>query len=841
MNVTKKLKKNEGFIYIMAFLIPFLVMVIGCIKAKVYPFGDRTFLRNDMYHQYYQFFMSMYDKVKAGEGLAYSTQIGLGSNTASVYAYYLASPLSFLIFLFPRELVAEGMAFIILLKIGLSGSGLAYYLCRRFQKVDLGILFFSSAYALSGFVSAYQWNIMWLDVMIMAPLVLDALDELLEDGKGIRYCLLLAYSIFTNYYLSIMLCIFLALYFVIQVAWKPWSTMWRRSLVFGFYSLLAGGLTGAVLIPAYYAMSTTERMSTAFPTSVKWYMNVWEAIGRHCFRTPWQMSDVHWPSIYCGAAILLFVPLYALNTNISRKEKVSKLALLGILLVSFMNNVLDYFWHGLNYPNSLPARQAYLYIMMLLIIGYEAYIHLESLRLWQLCLAGALSYGVMAYAATKHQVTGADDWSYGITLGIMRIYFAIIFVYCICKTEPVREYLAEKKWFAFITEYKAVPKAIVLLLVVVELSCNMFETSIRTSSRESFQYFYSRQQGAVDWLAKNDTGLYRTEVFSRKTKNDGMIWNVNTATLFASSAESRIRDFYERVGMGAAKGSYWYEGSTALTSAMLGVKYMLGEDNSKANDMYQLVYSDGDGNLYQCKYTLPMGYVVDTDLGELWDTEGLNPIEMQNELGYLLGEDDNLLNYIYSEQTGDYKYEITPAEDSYIYVYLGETDVNKVKVTVDGVSQTYGQVSFDYLINVGYVQAGQTAVVEGVETEKQFTTFEAYSMDLDVLERMLNAMSEESLDITTHKEGYIEGTVSLQNAGELVTALVMDDGWKVTVDGVETETEAFEDMFLAVQLDAGTHHIVLEYKQPGVWTGRLITLACAAILAAVIRIKKKKS
>ena len=107
MNLTKKIKKPEIILYILAFLIPVAVMVIGCIKAEIYPFGERTFLRNDMYHQYVQFFTSMYDKVKAGDGLAYSMQLGFGSNTASVYAYYLASPLNLLVLLFPRKYIAE--------------------------------------------------------------------------------------------------------------------------------------------------------------------------------------------------------------------------------------------------------------------------------------------------------------------------------------------------------------------------------------------------------------------------------------------------------------------------------------------------------------------------------------------------------------------------------------------------------------------------------------------------------------------------------------------------------------------------------------------------------------
>ena len=839
MNMMKKIDKKHMTIYVLAFLIPVLVMAIGCIRAGVFPFGDRTFLRNDMYHQYIQFFTSMYDKVWGGEGLAYSMQLGFGSNTASIYSYYLASPLTLLALLVPRAYIAECMAVIVIIKMGFAGVGFAYYATKRYDKADLGILFFSSAYALSGYMAAYHWNLMWLDVIALAPFVLEALEELIEEGKGVKYCVLLAVSIYTNYYLSIMLCIFLALYFVSVIVWKPWKIMWRRSLQFGIYSLTAGALTSSLLIPAYYAMSTTERTSVAFP-KMEWYMNFWEFIGRQCISTPWAMSDAHWPNIYCGAAILLLIPLYVLNRNISMKDKIGKLALIAVLVISFMNKVLDYIWHGLNFPNSMPGRQAFLYILLLLIIGYEVYANLKAVRIWELLLAGAISYAALSIAAVRYPVVGADSWAYGITLGLMRIYFGIILTYCIFRIPAMQEYLAEKKWYAFVYKYPVIPKMIVLLMVVAELACNMYDTGIRTSSRNSFNEFYDAQSGAAQWLRDNDDSLYRTELFTRKSKNDGMMWNVNTATIFASSAEIKTRNFYERVGMGAAKGSYWFDGATPLISAMLGVKYMIGPDNSMINDLYQLVYSDGDGNLYQCQYTLPMGYVVNQQLDESWDTVGNNPIELQNELCRLIGIPKDLLVPVTSIQEGDCKYRVEVTETSYVYVYLGGNDVNKVKISVDGKERTLGQVSFDYLMNVGKVEPGQVATLEGVETDYKFNTFEAYAVDLDVLQQVLDILGQTPLEIIKHGEGYIEGNVDLIDKGELVISVAADDGWKVYVDGEKAETSVFEDMFLSVNLEAGAHHIVIEYEQPGTWTGRLISLGALAVLAVCIFAERKK-
>ena len=837
----KLMKKNTWIIYIVAFLIPVLVMAVGCIRAEIWPFGERTFLRNDMYHQYLQFFTSMYDKVKAGDGLAYSMQLGLGSNTASVYAYYLSSPLNFLLFLFPRDYIAEFLMILVIVKMGLCGASFAYYLRKHFDTLDVGILWFSCAYALSGYMAAYQWNVMWLDVIALAPLVISALEELISEGKGTKYCILLALSIFTNFYLSIMLCIFLVLYFVTLILWKPWSVMWRRSLQFGLYSLLSGGMTAGLLLPAYYAMSNTERTSTTFPKKIEWYMNFFEMIGRQCMKVSMEMSDKHWPNIYCGAAIFLLIPLYVLSRRISLKEKVGKLVLVVVFWISFMCNIPDFIWHGLNYPNSMPGRQGYLYIFLILAIGYEVYHNLKELRFWELFLAGAIGYGVVAFAGMKFAVDGADAWSYQLTLGLFRIYFAVLVTYCICRIPQMQEYLAEKRWFAWAAKYQTVVKLLLLLLVVAELSANMYETSIRTSNRTSYNRFYFRHYAAMEWLREQDESLFRTEVFNRKSKNDGMMWHVNTTTIFASSADSRTRSFYEAMGMGAAKGTYWYDGATPLTSAMLGVKYMIGEDDTMENDLYKLVYSEGNGYLYECNYTLPMGYVVDLFLEDAWEIGDINSIATQNDLGHLLGIEEDLFTPVESVKESNQKYTITAKEDSYVYIYLGQNNVNKVKTTVGEKSKTYSQVSFDYLVPVGLIPAGETATVEEVDTEKGFSTFEAYEVNLDVLERILTELGEESLHIRSHGEGFIKGEVTLTEPGKLVVSIPMDEGWHIYVNGKETEPETFKDMFLAVTLEEGTYDIVLEYKTPGLMPGMVISvLALVAFFTCVVFEHRKK-
>ena len=297
MKLTKREDYTYTFSYWHAFAVPLLVMVAGCIGSGIFPFGNQSFLRNDLYNQYMPFFQALHDRIWQGEGLSYSFELGLGSGFAALYGYYLSSPVNWLVALCPRPLIAEFITVVILVKIGLSSMSFAYYLRKHFGKDNMGLVFFSSAYALSGFMAAYQWNIMWLDVVVLAPLVLWALEELVEKGTGWKYGLLLACSIFTNFYLSIMLCIFLVLYFLSLIIWKPWRVVWRRCFQFGWYSLLAGGMTGVLLIPVYFALSGTEFHEFNFPNQFKWYMNGLEVLSRHCIGVSMKVQADHWPNI----------------------------------------------------------------------------------------------------------------------------------------------------------------------------------------------------------------------------------------------------------------------------------------------------------------------------------------------------------------------------------------------------------------------------------------------------------------------------------------------------------------------------------------------------------------
>ena len=310
MSMERKKRKIE-YTLLAAWAIPSGIMLLLFLINSIFPFGDRSFLYMDMYHQYMPFFSEFMEKVSAGENLFYSWNVGVGSNFLALYVYYLASPFHWLAFLFPKEYLMEFMSYLVIVKIGLCGLTCCYYLQKHFRTKSVLTVLFSMFYALSGYMAAYNWNIMWLDCVILLPLILWGLELLVKEGRPFLYCVTLALSILTNFYISIMICIFLILYFAVLLVQN--ERFVEPIIQFGVFSLLAGGLAAVLLVPEVCAIIVTDFGAMEFPKKVESYFSILDELARHQLSVTTERGLEHWPNIYCGVAVFLLLPMYVLD------------------------------------------------------------------------------------------------------------------------------------------------------------------------------------------------------------------------------------------------------------------------------------------------------------------------------------------------------------------------------------------------------------------------------------------------------------------------------------------------------------------------------------------------
>ncbi|HPJ22411.1 MAG TPA: YfhO family protein, partial [Clostridia bacterium] len=98
--MNKNLKKN--YVYLLIFLIPVLILVLVYAVRKVYPFGSNSVLVLDLNAQYIYYYEAFRDAVLGDKSLLYSFGRTLGGEFVGIYAYYLASPFSLILLIFPR-------------------------------------------------------------------------------------------------------------------------------------------------------------------------------------------------------------------------------------------------------------------------------------------------------------------------------------------------------------------------------------------------------------------------------------------------------------------------------------------------------------------------------------------------------------------------------------------------------------------------------------------------------------------------------------------------------------------------------------------------------------------
>ena len=270
----------DNYCYYIPFVLIMIIMTVVFIVQKITPFGHNTITLIDSLHQYVPFYAEYVDKLKHEGSLFYTWNLALGSNFMSLSSYYLSSPFNYLLLLFKKEHIVTGACLIIALKIALSGTTMAYYLAnknrRRKSDNSFYIIALAMCYALSNYVVGYNWCTMWMDVIMIFPLIMLGFERLMRDKNPKLYTLTLFYALYCNYYIGFIVCLFLVLWFILYNH-KNIKKFFFDGIRFGVCSLLAGGMAAFLLLPAYFGIMSTAAGDMKLP-KWEWYGNIFNLL-----------------------------------------------------------------------------------------------------------------------------------------------------------------------------------------------------------------------------------------------------------------------------------------------------------------------------------------------------------------------------------------------------------------------------------------------------------------------------------------------------------------------------------------------------------------------------------
>ncbi len=871
--------------------------ILGYAFLGVWPLGEKTILMVDMHHQYAPLLSELRHMILNGGNTAYNFHIGMGSSFIPAFAYYLASPLNLLLLFFSERYLAQAVLVITLLKgaaAAASFTAMAQYLYRRrtTSMVAVGVL-----YALTGYMLAYSWNIMWLDVVALLPVVVLAMEHMLRTGKVTPYALLLALALFANYYIGFMLCIFLVLYMAV------WLLREKRTLRdaaigglrFAGGSLWGGALAACLLIPTALALGRT---SAAGGEMVEFDTNfaLFDLLGRLFYGATPTIRSGNLPNLYCGVVSVLLTPIYLSQKHIPLRRRLCYGGLLGVLLFSCTLKQWDLAWHGLHAPNDLPYRFSFLICFVMLLVAARVLSDMERITPRQIfaSLLGCAAYlflweklGALTTAATPdtaEKVTTTAALLYG-NIALLVLYAVILLVRSLKKAPG------------------PVASRLLLAVVCLELVLGTPLTLMTMNSNEYFtrhaDYIYKYEHTVIDAAlrraeelaaAEADTeGVFlRMEYLPRNTCVDTALHHYSGLTTFASSNPYLTTKFMGELGY-AVNGvnSYLYHSYVAPADSLFALRYVVLKANLNSHPQLKKVdtvtMTDPDTGeqhtryIYKNELALPVAFAASAGVKEYEGTP-YAPFDSQQALYESLS---GLTDAIYEPmdiqavtggtitgssfrktEAGLSQFTATVQEAGQYFAYVDCRAADDIKVEqykADGeLNNSWSVTTHEpYIIDMGTLQPGASVTV-GIDRDSTCSgNIHLVRMNTEALNAHLSVLEKGGMLVTEQTGKSLTGTVTAADDQVLFFSLPYDKGWQVYVDGspVSTfpiadnrDTETDDDgnvievggddgALLGAEIPAGTHTVTAVYRAPGQTLGLLVSIA--ALLLLLIPVGKK--
>lgn len=867
--VSVKQSKTYKIFYKNRYVFLTTVLATACIAViyvifSVFPFGSITVMRMDLYHQYGPLFAELYDRIVEHKSLLYSWITGGGSSFLGNYLNYLSSPLSFLIFLFDKEDISYAITFIVAFKCILSATSFSYYLKKSFNKDNYFLSAFGILYAFSAYFLAYYWNVMWLDAMIMLPLIALGIEKIFKTGDIKLYTVSLIILFFANYYMGYMCCIFAVLYFFVcfintysndgklnenAVYEKKYSTkalmnnvFINRGIKFAFASIIAALICAITLVPVFMILKNSSATSGTFPQTFKSYFDLLDLITSHfaLLETTIRSSgDNVLPNIYTGILTFILLPLFLVNNKIKLKEKATYVVLIIFFVFCFNNNCAEYIWHAFHFPNDLPYRYSYMYSFIIAVMGYKTILNFKGIKVKDIAYTGLaiISFVIICQKFLTNKMTNST------------IYATIIFVTLWCG-------------FLFLLKNKNAQKKTVSFVLVTFILCETIISSIvglpLNQDNKNYKENYKTYTDAINYIDNKDSGFYRTELCYLNTRMDPAYYGYNGISVFSSMAYESYSQLQSSLGMQGNKvNSYTYNTQTPVYNMMFNIKYLIQTDVSLApsSNLYKKIYttSDKKSNVYESKYNLPIAYCVNSKIDD-WVTDEGNPFEIQSDFvklatGYsnvfkpveynstdfdAVSGDDVTENGTYwlekSDSSSNYGTEtvsLSPTIDGNLYLYVKSSDLKTITVNSEKVSDITQSMEDAYILDLGYHNKGDEVLVslDASKMESESTSFDfyCYTADDTVVKNMYNSLAGNSLNVESYSDTTIKGTVNAKENCYLYSSIPYDDGWSVYVDGKKAETFEIGGTLLAIELTPGQHKIEYKYFPVGFLYGIIIS------------------
>lgn len=887
-SIQNKIAASSYSYLFFCFIIPVVVMYFIYITMQIHPFGDGSVLVLDLNGQYVSFYETLRTLIYEGGSFTYTFLRGLGGEFVGIYAYYLASPLSYIVALFPQDMMLDALFTIILLKTGLCGLTFGFYLHKNSRyRSNAVIVALSTVYALTAYAVIYQSNIMWIDSIMWLPIIAYGIEQLIKYRKYKIFVISLSLSIMSNFYIGYMTCIFVALYYFYYLLASSKETVNplkeklhypRTFLRIAFFSLLAVAISAFIIIGAYYSLSFGK---TEFSNPNWAFKTKFEFLDFFTKFLPGTYDTVRpegLPLVYCGILTLILVPVYFISKKISTREKLASFGFIAVFVLSFIIRPLDLIWHGFQSPNWMNYRYSFMLCFFLLVLAYKGFGNLKSVG--EKFILGISAFIILfvtvcdklefkSYIESKKSLLELET----VWLSIFATVACLIVLCIIIRSKKVR-----------VRENLA---GVLTIIVCIEIFCSG-ATCIKqhkadvggyTTSQATYSFynnFIGDLRPIANAIKESDGGFYRTEKMVHKKKNDNMAIGLKGISNSTSTLNASTISFLNKMGYVATSNYSYYYGGNPVNDSILGVKYIIDTNESKKLiNSYEYYTTSGKYTAYYNPNALSLAFGVDpavtkfemadysyryeryfdrfnalikamcgdATLNNLFipvDSSKIDEITSYDCQAYPSG---TTITYskIESDTGGafvEFRF-IAPSSAEYYFhsPASGQTETSlDVIVRKDGedIKTNMGiYLSNDkkYSVPIGYFIEGDEVAVRLTLRADELVLYRncdyIWYLDGEAFDTAFAKLkSNPQLNVTEYRDDRIFGNLTTVSEAQLIqTTIPYDDGWKIYVDGVEVEKIKTLDALIAFNIETvGEHSLEFKYSPKEYLIGGVISI-----------------
>lgn len=843
MKINYQNKHVRTILYLLSFFIPFAIF------AGYFAMHGMRILTVDLGQQYIDLLAFYKDHFFNPAAYSYSFANGLGGSLIGTFFYYLASPFNMLLLFFSKSQLPIAIYWIISLKVGTIGLTSYYYFQKHYQKIYA--LAGSSAFALSGYVIAYNLNLMWLDSLILLPLLILQIHQV---GKK-NWLILITFLLWvTDFYTGYMALVFGFFYFAIYLFNHP--TNWQKKLLnYVIKSTTATLLAAFALIPTIYEIINNKNSSAVFNWGIQF--------------TPYKLLDkfisgsynfhemqAGLPNVYLTILFFLISLTYFLSQKFSLKERLSYAVLLLFLFVSCWFNPLVLFWHLGQFPTWYPARFSFVISFLLIELALKVLSRQPNISIRQLILIVLISAGLFTWLLTKNRFDFLDH-----NKVLISLVFAVIAI-IIAAALPLKNILVQGLILG-------------LTIIATALNLNSSLNSISYQANEDYSNFTENVASATNSIKNQDSSLYRLEKTFSRSDDDPFSDGYYGLSVFNSIANSKINSFISYQGLAHNSNAFINKFSTQVLDSLLGVKYTLqpyyGDDNVKNsqrmkynNRLYRTDINSMTfgGDFKQLSYAinqtaLPLAYISQRN----WATNYFENQPIKNQQSFYTaatGDKTTLFttinlptaqlenakasgNSTYQKkvltQAATISFTFTPKTNNSYYLQLPANLTGKiVSFTINGesvdIDARYDQVK---LLNIANKQKGKKIVLSFtlLKNKVNLANIIIWELNSKHLTTTLTKLKKNQPIVKETKAGTIEtSTFTTSGNQTLRTSIPYDNNWTIYDNGKKINYTKFTNTFLEIQLVDGKHKIKFVYVPHQFYLGLLLSVITGICLLA---------